>query len=235
MSWDAVEYEGTHSYVTDYGLDLVQLLDAKAGERVLDLGCGTGRLTQEIASRGAKVFGIDSSPEMIAQARQNYPQLKFRLVDAVEFCAEEAFDAVFSNAVLHWIKRPEAVVAAIAGALKAGGRLVVEFGGKGNIASIVQAVGENPWYFPSVGEYAALLEQHGFEVCFAQLFDRPTKVAGEAGLREWLDMFYKPRLSAEKVDEVERVLRPRLFRKGDWFMDYRRLRVVAVLEGPAAG
>ncbi len=224
--WDPGEYDATHHYVTDYGRSLVDLLAPQAGERILDLGCGTGHLTQQIAERGAVVAGIDSSPEMIAQARQNYPKLRFELADATKYVAAEPFDAVFSNAALHWIQPPAAVVESMAAALKPGARLVVEFGGKGNIAFVVEAAGVNRWYFPSIGEYAALLEANGIEVTSAVLFDRPTMVEGESGLRDWLGMFFKPPLPEEKIREMERQLRPQLFKGSGWAIDYRRLRIV---------
>jgi SAM-dependent methyltransferase len=225
--WDPGEYDFTHHYVTDYGRSLVDLLAPEASERILDLGCGTGHLTQQIADHGALVVGIDSSPEMIAQARQNYPKLRFELADAASYRAPEPFDAVFSNAALHWIQPPEAVAGSIATALKPGGRLVAEFGGKGNIAAVIAAARVNRWYFPSVGEYATLLEGHGLEVTSAVLFDRPTVVEGEAGLRDWLAMFFKPPLPEETISRMEFVLRPKLFNSDAWTLDYRRLRIVA--------
>lgn len=224
--WDPGQYDSTHRYVTDYGRGLVDLLAPQAGERILDLGCGTGHLTQQIAERGATVVGIDSSAEMIAQARQNYPKLRFALADAISYRAPEPFDAVFSNAVLHWIQPPDAAAESIAAALRVGGRFVAEFGGKGNTATVIAATGFNPWYFPSIGEYAALLEGKGMEVSSAVLFDRPTVVEGESGLRDWLGMFFKPPLAEEKIRQMEMELRPKLFRGGDWVIDYRRLRVV---------
>lgn len=226
MTWDPGEYDAIHHYVTDYGRSLVDLLAPQAGERILDIGCGTGHLTHQIAERGAEVVGIDSSAEMIAQARQNYPKLRFELADATRYRAPEPFDALFSNAALHWIQPPDAVAAAMAGALKPGGRLVVEFGGKGNIASVIAAAGLNPWYFPSIAEYASLLERNGIEVTSAVLFDRPTRVEGESGLREWLGMFFKPPLMEKQIQEMERELRPRLFQASGWVIDYRRLRIV---------
>src|SRR5450759_854495 len=107
MTWEPALYDALHSYVSDYGRNLVDLLAPKTGERILDLGCGTGTLTHEIAQSGASVIGIDSSPEMIGQARQNYPKLDFRLADVRRFIPSEQFDAVFSNAVLHWVQPPE--------------------------------------------------------------------------------------------------------------------------------
>jgi SAM-dependent methyltransferase len=225
--WDPGVYDSTHRYVFDYGKDLIDLLAPKPGERILDLGCGTGHLTQQIAATGATVLGIDNSLEMIAQARQNYPKLKFRLADGSGFQTPEPFDAVFSNAALHWMP-PEPTAAAIRAALKPTGRFVAEFGGYGNVASIVAAAGRNPWYFPSIAAYATVLERHGLLVTTAMLFDRPTKVDGESGLAEWLGMFFKPPLPPADVARMEVELRPRLYCDGAWYIDYKRLRLAAV-------
>ena len=225
--WDPGLYDSTHNYVFNHGRGLVDLLAPRSGERILDLGCGTGHLTYQIAESGAQVVGIDSSPAMIAQARQNYPKLKFHLVSAVDFDGAFQFDAVFSNAVLHWIQPPENAVLAIARALRPGGRLVAEFGGRGNIASVVKSVGRNPWYFPGIVEYAGLLERHGFDVQSAALYDRPTRVEGPDGMRDWLTMFFQPSPGDAEIERVSNELRPLLFRDGDWYIDYRRLRIVA--------
>jgi trans-aconitate methyltransferase len=246
--WNADLYDGRHSFVWKRGGEVAELLAPKPGERILDLGCGTGHLTAQIAERGAKVVGIDNAASMIAQARTTYPNLRFELLDAAEMPFHDEFDAVFSNAVLHWIKRQADVAAGIARALKPGGRFVAEFGGRGNIRHIYDAlcaalaaagIAEpqrlSPWYYPSIGEYAALLEQLGLETSYAVLFDRPTPLEGERGLRNWLDMFASPWLSAVPagqrgavVDHVERLLRPSLYRDGTWTADYRRLRIVAI-------
>lgn len=227
MTWEPGIYDALHSYVSDYGKNLVDLLAPQPGERILDLGCGTGTLTHQIAAAGARVVGLDGSTEMIGQARQNYPKLEFRLGDARTFRDPEPFDAVFSNAVLHWVQPPVDAILTVRAALRSGGRFIAEFGGKGNIAVVTGAAGLNPWYFPSIGEYAALLEQNGFEVSSASLFERPTKLEGERGLREWVDMFYKPRLPADVIERMEIELRPTLFRNGSWTIDYKRLRIAA--------
>src|ERR1700719_4137852 len=167
MSWDPQDYQKRHAYVFQYGEALLDLLAPQAGERILDLGCGAGQLTAAIAQTGAVAFGLDASPEMIAQARANFPALDFRIGDATNFSVDPPLDAVFSNAALHWVKNAEAVAACISRALKPAGRLVAEFGGHGNIQSIVNAIRqvlgpvELPWFFPSIGEYASVLETHG--------------------------------------------------------------------------
>jgi trans-aconitate methyltransferase len=243
--WDSALYEDRHSFVWKRGAELLELLDPKPDERILDLGCGTGHLTAQIAERGAIVTGLDSSASMIAQARQNYPKLKFTLADARDFAAAEPFDAVFSNAALHWIQDAEAVVAAVARALKSGGRFVLEMGAKQCVARIAQALEEvlrehgyaprSPWYYQTAGEYATILERHGFEIAALWTFGRPTKLEHpEKGLREWLDMFAGewfagvPAKEREEVAaEIESRLRPDLWREGAWWADYQRLRVIA--------
>src|SRR5262245_49565755 len=243
--WNADLYDKSHSFVWKFGAALLQLLEPKPGERILDLGCGTGALTAQIAAAGAEVVGIDSSSEMIDQARRSFPQLQSSLADSRTFALDEKFDAVFSNAVLHWVKEPEQALARIRAALKSGGRFVAEFGGRGNTLKLAdglrrQAVAfgvtgyETPWYYPGIAEYSAILERHGFEVTFATLFDRPTALEGEDGLRKWFEMFGGSLLERLSPDDrqaclaaLETELRPTLYRDGTWFADYRRLRIVA--------
>jgi trans-aconitate methyltransferase len=247
--WDAGEYDAKHAFVYEKAKVLVDLLKPVHGERILDLGCGTGVLTAEIASRGAEIYGIDRSVEMIQQAKSKFPTLRFEVADATELKFDGEFDAVFSNAVLHWIPEPEKVAAGIARALKPGGRFVAEFGGKGNIQILVSAFhaafaalgirapeGVAPWFYPGIGEYAALLEKNGLEVQQASLFERPTVLEdGTRGLENWIRVFrrtYIEKLGEETavkwIREVERICRPKLFHDGDWVLDYRRLRLVAV-------
>jgi trans-aconitate methyltransferase len=245
--WDAGLYDDKHSFVWKMAAGLVELLEPKPGERVLDVGCGTGHLTAQIAASGAFLYGIDQSAEMIRQARKKFPELRFEVMDAREISLEESFDAVISNATLHWIKEPERVIRGIVKVLKPGGRFVAEFGGKGNVARLLAAAEsawkrlrpgtpfDTPWFYPGVAEYAGLLERHGLEVTYALLFDRPTPLeAGERGLRTWLEMFgdrITEKLPVEErerlVEEIERQARGKLFKDGQWVMDYRRLRIVA--------
>ncbi|MBW4486201.1 MAG: methyltransferase domain-containing protein [Trichocoleus desertorum ATA4-8-CV12] len=246
--WNADLYDRKHSFVAEYGAALLDLLDPHPGEHILDLGCGTGPLTQQIADRGADVLGIDSAASMVAQAQQNYPNLRFEVADATNLSFVEQFDAIFSNAVLHWVKPPEAAIASMWKALKPGGRLVVEFGGKENVQAIATTLEQslreigypnpetlNPWYFPSISEYSTLLEQQGFEVQFAALFDRPTPLTDADGIQNWIKMFAQSFLQAVPVGQQDTLLihiaeriRPQLYRDGAWFADYRRIRAIAL-------
>lgn len=243
--WNAGLYDDKHSFVWKMAAGVLDLLEAKPGERILDLGCGTGHLTEQIAATAAKIVGVDRSPDMIRQAREKYPSLQFAVMDAREIRFAELFDAVFSNATLHWIKEPEKVVVEIAKVLRPNGRFVAEFGGKGNVGGLMAAVERvwhklnlptpDPWYYPSVGEYSSLLEKHGLEVSYAVLFGRPTPLEdGERGLRNWLTMFggtfldQLPEAQREgALAAIEQETRPALHRDGRWVMDYRRLRIVA--------
>jgi len=247
--WDSTLYDESFGIITELGAGVFELLAPRPGERILDLGCGTGGLTAQIAAAGAEVVGIDASEAMIDRARELYPELPFEVARGQDFVVEAPVDAVFSNAALHWMSPPEAVAASVARALKPGGRFVAELGGKGNIATIIgaiyQALGEQgisrgqvqyPWYFPSIGEYGSLLERAGLEVRLMQLFDRPTPLDDcPNGVADWLRMFGGAFLAAVPAarrarfqERVNELTRPLLEREGRWVADYRRLRFVAV-------
>ena len=246
-TWDAAKYDSCGGFVWEHGADLVEWLAPGPRDRVLDVGCGTGHLTSRIAESGADVLGIDASESMVLQARSNYPHLRFEVLDAREMNLESQFDAVFSNAVLHWITEPDAAAAGILDALKPGGRFVAEFGGRGNIGTIIEAVHRAresiqappikrvSWYFPCADEYASLLERLGFTVVCARLFDRPTRLGeGDGTMTTWLQMFAEPLLSDLTESQrhsvcsiAEDVLRLKLAADGVWIADYVRLRVKA--------
>ncbi len=246
QQWNPVLYEQNHAFVWQMGQSLVQLLNPQANERILDLGCGTGHLTAEIAASGALALGLDASTAMIDQAQANYPNLAFTVADARDFQVETPVDAVFSNAVLHWVLEPNAVIASVEQALKPGGRFVAEFGGRGNVTAIQSALAEameevgysfqSPWYFPSLSDYIPRLEEQGFEVVYAALLDRPTRLASNAGLANWLQMFAGSVLAPlpepqqqQVIELVETKLESSLYRDGYWLADYRRIRLMAYL------
>lgn len=260
-TWDAKLYDDKHAFVWKHGASLVALLEPKPGERILDLGCGTGHLTAEIAKSGAEVVGIDQDGTMIDEARRLYPQLRFQQADAREFTLAQLssnsqvgdsqaqpFDAVFSNAVLHWVRPPEAAARRIAAVLRPGGRFIAEFGGHGNVQLIVAALrkalerfagGESlrfvpDWYYPSIAEHTAVLESVGLETTSAMLFPRRTLLKSAEGVRHWVRMFVAQAVEAmpeERREEffatIEDDLRAELFSDGQWYADYRRLRLVA--------
>lgn len=246
VQWDSALYCDKHAFVSQYGEAVLELLAPQAGERILDVGCGAGQLARRIADAGATVVGIDSSAAMIDSAVASFPELTFVQADAADFAFEQPFDAIFSNAALHWVRDMEGAVICMSRALRSGGRFVVELGGKGNIAQLtagiaaaVRAVAkvepDHGRYYPGIGEYTALLERHGMVVTAAWLFERPTVLAdGERGLRHWIEQFEQSVLapfSAAQRDAIvahaERTLRERLFRDGSWVADYKRLRIVA--------
>ena len=248
-SWNPTLYDREYSCISRFATDLVDLLSPRTGERILDLGCGTGHLTYQIAQEGAEVMGIDISPAMVEAARVNYPGLTFEVADGADFHFEQSFDAVFSNAAIHWIKEPVRAIACIWRALKPGGRLVAELGGKGNVEAVVSAMkhalgsagfsvqaAADPWYFPSIGQFGTLVESQGFRLVYATLTARPTPLeGGEEGLSHWIEMFageFMAGLPEEDrmrvTSEVENRLRGALLKEGTWNLDYRRLRCVAL-------
>ncbi|HEX2916649.1 MAG TPA: methyltransferase domain-containing protein [Chloroflexia bacterium] len=229
--------------------DIITLLNPQEGEVILDIGCGTGRLTAAIAESGARSIGIDNSPNTIEAAQAAHPGLEFHLADTRYFHFPFSFDAIFSNTNLHREPDADEVVANIARALKPGGRLVVELEGRGNLQHLIRAAREavqeilqfqiEPnWYFPSIGDYTYLLERHGLYPQSAVLFDHPTRLEnGAEALRNWLKMFAGSLLENvpwEKTtpvyERIEEKLRDTLLLNGQWYIDYKRLRVVAVKE-----
>lgn len=251
MKWNAELYDSKHDFVFQYGESVVELLDIKPGERILDLGCGTGHLTKKISDAGAEVTGIDASADMIAKAREGFPEIDFRVADAADFHFEESFDAVFSNAVLHWVHQADEAIKCVYDSLKPGGRFVAEMGGKGNNARVMAAMRQTlekyghadlakrkMWYFPSLGDYTTRLENAGFRVTFAVHFDRATLLKdGREGVAKWLEMFgsayFEGIDQAEKeqiLTEITDIVEPYYNQNGDWYIDYVRLRFVAVKE-----
>jgi len=246
--WDIQLYNEKHGFVYKYGEDLIKLLHPEEGKLILDLGCGTGELTNEIYKSGAKVIGIDASEKMINAAKEKYSEIDFYVKEAANFQFKEPFDAIFSNAVLHWVLESEKAVVCMHKNLRENGKLILEFGGKGNVKIILDAVDKiliengypekakiKNWYFPSISEYTTLLERNGFEVELAQLFERPTELSDEKnGIKEWLLMFGSTIFEGINFEGKERILdkvqeevRDKCFINGKWFADYKRIRILA--------
>lgn len=247
ITWDAGKYTEDFAFVHQYGDDIAELLDCEPGSHVVDLGCGNGALTNRIREKGFRVTGIDSSRDLLRKARETFPDIPFFQKDITSFSLEESADALFSNAVFHWIEKEKQplLLACASKALKEGGQFVFEFGGHGNNSRIHEALEkafskygysyQMPFYFPTIGEYATLLEQEGFEVRYGVLFDRMTELKGEDGMKDWINMFLKaPFAVVENSGEREAVtdtavenLRPALYREGKWYADYVRIRMKA--------
>lgn len=241
--WDPDSYAEHARFVSELGAPVADLLDAKPGERVLDLGCGDGALTERFRQAGCRVVAIDSSPEQVWAALER--GLDAHIVDARHLAFDTEFDAVFSNAVLHWIQDPDQVLTGVWRALRPGGRFVGEFGGVGCVASIrdaftaalgvrqIDAATIDPWYFPSAEQYRIRLEACGFLVDSIQLFPRPTPLPGD--VTHWLELFAQPFLTAVPseerqalIQEMRARLEPRIRNAdGVWIVDYVRLRFAA--------
>ena len=245
--WDPDRYRRNAGFVAELGVPLIELLAPRAGERVLDLGCGDGALTAKLQAMGLEVVGVDASPDQICAAQSLGLDARLMSEEDLRFDAE--FDAVFSNAAMHWMIDVDAVVEGVRRALRPGGRFVSEMGGAGNVAKIRSALNLalaahgydgrsiDPWYFPTEEEQRQRLEKCGFAIQHIALFDRPTPLPSDVGA--WLDTFaesYIGMLSDDTrlqvvADVVER-LRPVLVdESGAWIADYVRLRFHAVREG----
>lgn len=247
IAWDAGSYRDNFSFVSEYGKAVVDLVSPGEG-LALDLGSGTGALSGSLREKGYEVIGIDDSEEMVRLARSSYPDINFMKADALSFSLWKKADVIFSNAVFHWIdgKDQERLISNISANLRPGGELVAEFGGKGCAEAVHSSLERaferrglsypRVFYFPSIGEYAPILERHGLEVRYAVLFDRPTPQKPGRSVKDWVRMFVKKPfeglpegLTEEIINEAEEDLRPRLLLPdGTWFIDYVRIRLKAI-------
>ena len=247
QDWDPARYAKNARFVSDLGEPVVELLAPQPGERILDLGCGDGALTERLVALGCDVVGVDGSAAQVAGARARGLDARVADGQALDFHAE--FDAVFSNAALHWMRRPDDVIAGVRRALRPAGRFVGELGGHGCVQTIKSALEAalrrrgvdpataNPWYFPTAEDYTVRLTAHGFTVRSMVLFPRPTPLPGDvvAWLETFGESFTSPLPPAERpafLAEVRDALRPRLEgADGRWTADYVRLRFAAALPG----
>jgi trans-aconitate methyltransferase len=245
QEWNSSRYAQNARFVSDLGQPVLELLNPQPGERILDLGCGDGALTEKLAATGAQVVGVDASADMIGAAFKR--DLDARVMDAYHLAFENEFDAVFSNAALHWMKLdPDAVIQGVRRALKPGGRFAAEMGGHGCVAAVVvalcaalekrgitQPASVIPLYFPTVDDYRSRLERAGFRAEYIALIPRPTPLP--TGMRGWLETFAIPFTNilpeSERgmfLDEVTERLRPALCdEQAKWTADYVRLRFLA--------
>jgi len=246
IQWNTADYKRNFDFVHKYGEDVLKLIDMPQGSYVIDLGCGNGALTKKLLELGYRAEGIDDSAEMLLQAEELHPDIKFTRADALTFHLEEKADVIFSNAVFHWIdeKDQQQLAENIFDNLKSGGMLVCEFGGYGCAETVHSALEEcferhglsysRTFYFPTIGQYTPVLEAAGFCVEYALLFDRPTLQHTADGAADWIRMFIKTPFigmpSGQKeaiIAETVEKIRPELFTNDGWIIDYVRIRVKA--------
>jgi trans-aconitate methyltransferase len=243
QTWDPERYARNARFVADLGAPVLELLAPQAGERILDLGCGDGVLTMKLAAMGCDVLGVDASAQQIEAARKLGTDARVMHGEALEFDGE--FDAVFSNAALHWMRNADQVIAGVHRALRPRGRFVAELGGHGCVAKVKKALVEglrrrgidgeaaSPWYFPTVEDYSERLTRGGFVVNYIALIPRPTPLPGD--ITGWLETFAEsftstlpPTERPAYIAEVQEALRPELCdAEGKWTADYIRLRFAA--------
>lgn len=245
MEWNSTLYDNKHDFVAEYGKGLLEFVPQNAKQTILDLGCGTGILTAQLAGLCDRIVGVDGSENMIDKAREEFGDIEFQVCDALALPFEKEFDVVFSNAVFHWISDHDVLLKNIHKALKPKGVLVCEFGASGNIATIECAFAEAcnslgygyeaKFNFPTAGDFGKLLEDNGFIIDRIYDYDRPTVLRdGEQGLVNWMKQFYASELEVmpEQVqamvfEKVERLTRDALWNGAEWVADYRRLRAIA--------
>jgi trans-aconitate methyltransferase len=244
QSWSPQLYEKNARFVSHLADEIVKMLDPRRGERILDIGCGDGYLTEKLASYGAELVGVDYSETLVDAARQRGVDARHGNGEELKF--ENEFDGAFSNAAMHWMLRADATAAGVFRALKRGGRFVGEFAGAGNAKIIrreihaalerrgIDAGTIDPWYLPEEDEYRRVLSDAGFDVKYLKLFDRPVWI--DYPLAQWIQTFGSPYIKALKngdenefLTEVSDRSRKELLQgDGKWKIDYTRIRFMAV-------
>lgn len=243
--WDAESYAKDARFVSELGMPVVRLLAPGVHERILDLGCGDGYLAQQMLLMGCDVVGVDSSRELVNAAKARGVDARVMNAEALTF--DNEFDAVFSNAALHWMVHLDKVMAGVYRALRDGGRFVAECGGKGNVKAIRDGIRyafelrgleeyalPKPWHFLDVPQAEKLLEDAGFRVETIELFGRPTLLPGDVG--DWVSTFARDFLASfdaenrkDFLDDVIEFCKPKMMQEdGTWVADYVRLRFSAV-------
>ncbi len=243
QKWSAKSYVENAGFVSDLSEDVVRLLAPQPGEKILDLGCGDGRLTEQLIDVGCDVVAIDASADMVASCKDKH--IDAYVADGQNFELNQKFDATFSNAALHWMPDYDGVIKSVSNHLNQGGRFVAEFGGFANIAAIVTALSAAankfdgdaalacPWFFPTEEFYALALEKHGFEVVTMERVSRITPLP--TGIKGWLSVFrpsffeqFDQEIQQDVLDYVVQLLEPSLQdEQGNWWADYARLRFYA--------
>ena len=245
MNWDAQLYDNNHEYVAEYGKGLLEFVPHKPNQAILDLGCGTGTLTAQLAKMGRCVIGVDSSQNMIDKAKEQFQEIDFMVCDALDLPFENEFDVIFSNAVFHWIDDHELLLNNIRKALKTGGVLICEFGAAGNIKTIDKAFSEQAmiyghscksrFNFPATDTFSQLLKENHFDIESIYDFDRPTPLNdGEKGLENFIRQFYASELDSITNETQEKIIKgtedrvkEKIWDGSKWVADYRRLRAIA--------
>lgn len=244
--WNPDSYKRNASFVSALGEPLLELLNPQAGERILDVGCGDGALAAQLANTGCRVVGVDASDAMVQAALA--AGVEAQVMDGQNLQFGEVFDAVLTNAALHWMPRTSDVMGGVWRCLRPGGRFVGECGGFGNVAQIVSALQsnltrrglayENPWTFLTAEQLTGLLQAQGFHVNSVALFPRPTRLPGDVS--GWLETFAQVQLRSLHATVRRRViasvveeLRPQMCAAdGHWWADYVRLRFDATKPAP---
>ncbi len=246
MKWDSKLYDNAQAYVSEYGKELISFIPQKENQKILDLGCGTGDLTNQIYKNfKCNIIGSDNSTEMIENSKVKYPNLNFEIFDACKIPFQNEFDIIFSNAVFHWILNQTQLHKSIFNALKDGANLICEFGAYKNIEKISNSFAKaishygdtytSPFYFPKVENHISILEDNGFYIEKIYDFDRPTILPnGYLGLRQWICQFFSDYLNKYDMVKqenillfIEKDLNELMFDGKKWTADYRRLRVIA--------